>query len=83
MLVLLAARPLPTLHAQSTPADTPYWRYSAARRLTHVIPADMNGDGVSELLLAAAVLTCLMRTMRCWNGAIQPPHLWWPSTPST
>jgi hypothetical protein len=53
LLGLLATRPLPTLHAQSTPADTPYWRYSAARRLTHVIPADMNGDGVSELLLAA------------------------------
>ncbi len=54
LLVLLAARPYPSpAHAQSPPTDSAYWRYSAARRLTHVIPADMNGDGVMELLLAA------------------------------
>lgn len=54
LLAVLTTRPYPSpLHAQSSPTDSAYWRYSAARRLTHVIPADMNGDGVMELLLAA------------------------------
>ncbi len=52
VLALLATRPSLATHAQSSPTD-PYWRYSAARRLTHVIPTDMNGDGVMELLLTA------------------------------
>ncbi|HUM70858.1 MAG TPA: FG-GAP-like repeat-containing protein, partial [Chloroflexota bacterium] len=52
-LVWLVTRPYSPALAQSSPTDSAYWRYSAARRLTHVIPADMNGDGVMELLLAA------------------------------
>ncbi len=41
-----------TLNAQPPPNNA-YWHYSAARRLTHVMPADVNQDGVDELLLAA------------------------------
>lgn len=38
------------LEAQSSP-DGAYWYYSAARRLTHVQPVDVNRDGTDELLL--------------------------------
>jgi outer membrane protein assembly factor BamB len=41
-----------SVKAQSTPEDA-YWQYSAARRLTHVLAADVNRDGVAEFLLAA------------------------------
>ncbi|MCP4363453.1 MAG: VCBS repeat-containing protein, partial [Chloroflexi bacterium] len=48
-LGLVNGRPL---HAQTQTPDS-YWEYVAAGRLTHVVPADVNQDGVLELIVAA------------------------------
>jgi outer membrane protein assembly factor BamB len=44
---------LPTTSLLAQTTDNSYWRYAAARRLTHVIPADINNDGIAEFLVAA------------------------------
>lgn len=40
----------PSAHAQ--PAPVSYWQYSASGQLLHITPADVNRDGVDELLVA-------------------------------
>lgn len=50
LLGLLLAHWPATAVAQSA-ADDAYWRYSASRRLTHLLPADIDRDGVDEFLL--------------------------------
>ena len=49
VLVLLLFRPF-TATAQTQPNS--YWQYRASGRLQHVITADMNGDGIAELIVA-------------------------------
>jgi hypothetical protein len=50
-LAMLAPRPLPA-GAQSA-ADSPsYWQFPASGRLQHVLPADLNGDGGQQFLVA-------------------------------
>ncbi|MCA9934744.1 MAG: hypothetical protein KC415_12505, partial [Anaerolineales bacterium] len=42
-------RPFPT-HAQEQSAS--YWDYPTSGRLQHLVPADVNNDGINELLTA-------------------------------
>jgi hypothetical protein len=44
---------MPTAVAAQTQPENYYWRHAAARRLTHVLPTDINRDGVAEFLIAA------------------------------
>lgn len=53
LLILLATLLLPGQPLEAQTGDGSYWRYAAARRLTHVIPADINNDGIDEFLVAA------------------------------
>ncbi len=43
---------LPRLAAQTQPDIPSYWQYAASGRLLHVEPADLDGNGVDEFIIA-------------------------------
>ncbi len=43
---------LQPVYAQTQPKIPSYWQYAASGRLLHVVPADMDADGVDEFLIA-------------------------------
>ncbi len=49
LLLTLAANG--ALFAQVSSRSQYYWQYAASSRLNHVVPADVNGDGVDEFLV--------------------------------
>ncbi|HEX6383990.1 MAG TPA: AAA family ATPase [Anaerolineae bacterium] len=51
LILVVLAHSAPPASAQSQSAN--YWRHPASRRLTHIVAADVNHDGVDEFLVVA------------------------------
>ena len=55
---------------------TPYWQYEASARLEHIVPADLDGDGIDEFLIVdelGGVTFVNAKGEREWSQAVGLP----------